>query len=710
MFIHSLLELMVALVGVVLCAWLRLVVGDIQVTSRQLNISSRGEPSFLPPLLQTNKLSEPLLSDSCPDDIWENLITHAQPKLPFRIIDGYDRSQKPGELPVILYETEELKVTVYPQFGGKVASVWSKTANYELVFDNPVFQPAALGRLNGWCSGGIEWNYPRFGHSQQTLKPVFASVVETKEKGPLLRVYEYDREFSSIWQVDLLIANGSLFAHVTLTNRLPEQLEAYWWTNIGVPWHSNKTRVLVDCPYAIMSSSFGLRPQAFPNTDDCGFNPEFSSAQDHSFPSNFGTAREVFLRPPNTTSNEPYRWHAFVNGSGYGLIHTQSVKVNGRKFWAWGQDPFDDNRMRFLSSNTQRNAGDYFEMQSGIAPTQFQTFPFAPSSTISWTEVFSPLDVSDDTGTLSKLLSPNYKEAIESTRELVTGVVSEELFTEIDEFLDTVSDVKETKMLWQGSGWAELEQERLGHPLKPGLNFSYAVDEETQPWYELLKDGTFSQTSLQSLPYSYQVRPEWTQLLEESVKKHNSTWLHCLHLGIAASFDQNFTKAFSLFQQSNAHQKNVLAIRNLAWLAANGLGDGDVTQLYLEAWQLALAQRGSRMVSDGLIGNLAGEIAEYKFTHGEPLSSFYESIPSFALEVNYVRFAAVAVALEKGQYAEAVHLLQSTPFTYPAGGNVLVTWWYDAHYKLHNATTLLEQLHVRRAFPPPFSIDFRGAT
>ena len=51
-----------------------------------------------------------------------------------------------------------------------------------------------------WTSGGIEWNWsPGFiGHSTFTLSPVHAAVLETA-KGPVVRVYEFDRIKNTTW-------------------------------------------------------------------------------------------------------------------------------------------------------------------------------------------------------------------------------------------------------------------------------------------------------------------------------------------------------------------------------------------------------------------------------------------------------------------------------------------------------------------------------
>lgn len=124
--------------------------------------------------------------------------------LPYQLLDDYDRSQEDGSLSAIFIENDHLKLTVYPQYGGRLASIYYKTEDRELLFHNPVFQPANLAILNAWFSGGIEWNGLMPGHTLVTCSPVFAAKVET-DSGPILRLYEFDRVREAIWQVDLYL-------------------------------------------------------------------------------------------------------------------------------------------------------------------------------------------------------------------------------------------------------------------------------------------------------------------------------------------------------------------------------------------------------------------------------------------------------------------------------------------------------------------------
>ena len=83
-------------------------------------------------------------------------------------------------------------------------------------------------------------NWPRLGHSVFTSKPIFAGKITTKY-GEVLRIYEYDREMNSTWQVDTLLSDstdinsceGVLWIHVKVHNTNPTEIAGYWWTNVG---------------------------------------------------------------------------------------------------------------------------------------------------------------------------------------------------------------------------------------------------------------------------------------------------------------------------------------------------------------------------------------------------------------------------------------------------------------------------------------------
>ena len=292
------------------------------LSTRRMNASAMGEPNQLPLFLPIR--AKPTdVSDECGDELWNDLIVETTPVLPYRLRDGYDRAQTP-DTPVLTV-TQEVKetdaataavLTFYPESGGKLASV--VMGGREILFDNPVLQPANLSRLNAWTSGGVEWNWPRLGHSVFTAAPVYMGSLSATLPGgdgdgmpgrgkrgstlgagkgrtiDVTRIWEFDRELNTTWQVDVAVANNTVWVHVKVNNRhngTADPVDAYWWTNIGVPLDA-KTRVLAPVDVVASNSPQGQSCLPFPNFDDCaassdGWNwngsTSFFPTTDHSY-------------------------------------------------------------------------------------------------------------------------------------------------------------------------------------------------------------------------------------------------------------------------------------------------------------------------------------------------------------------------------------------------------------------------------------------
>src|SRR4051812_44961162 len=104
-----------------------IVTASIYPSERALNISGIGPANQLP-LFVSSLPHGPVFGvlDSCPDDIWQNLLCYDVPHLPYVMLDSYDRKQTPAKLPVLIVENQNYIATVEPQFGGKIASLYHK--------------------------------------------------------------------------------------------------------------------------------------------------------------------------------------------------------------------------------------------------------------------------------------------------------------------------------------------------------------------------------------------------------------------------------------------------------------------------------------------------------------------------------------------------------------------------------------------------------
>ena len=108
-----------------------------------------------------------------------------------------------------MLENEHLKATFLPELGGRLYSLVAKPGERELLFRNPLFQPANLAIRNAWFAGGIEWNVGQFGHTFTTCAPLFAAEIVGPAGEPGLRLYEFERCKRLFWQVDFYLPPGS---------------------------------------------------------------------------------------------------------------------------------------------------------------------------------------------------------------------------------------------------------------------------------------------------------------------------------------------------------------------------------------------------------------------------------------------------------------------------------------------------------------------
>src|SRR3569833_2228001 len=85
--------------------------------------------------------------------------------LPYQVSDDYDREVRPGQFDVVVIDNGRLRAVVAPSLGGRLLELKDLATGRDLVFRNPVIQPANLAALNALFSGGIVWNGLTPGHT-----------------------------------------------------------------------------------------------------------------------------------------------------------------------------------------------------------------------------------------------------------------------------------------------------------------------------------------------------------------------------------------------------------------------------------------------------------------------------------------------------------------------------------------------------------------
>lgn len=649
---------------------------------RALPVASLGEPNRWPQFrfqLKGRPIAVPTgLSE---EDRAGMAASTTVPPLPYLLQDNYTRERSPGHLPTITIENSGLRAILYPSLGGRMISLFDHAQQRELIFDNPVFQPANLAIRNAWFSGGVEWNGPLYGHSLLTCSPVFAGVVETP-RGAVLRLYEFDRALETTWQVDLFLprAEARLWVHVKAINPNDHAIAFYWWTNIAVPL-TRETRVLAPMDYALAHDAAGNRHLSFPNFD--GF--------DGSYPSRYPYSKSVFFRKPGSNR----AWSIAVDGQGRGLSHVSTATLFGRKFFTWGNARGGRRWMDFLSEDGR---GDYLEIQGGVTPTQLQTRPLAAGASIEWTECLSPFAMP-----AKDAHAADYAAACAAAEKGIDLKVPAGALREVDAFLRSQADRPVRTLLARGAAWGLLHEKRTGRRISPGLSFEQEPGEDERPWWELLTKGTFSEETLSQPPRSFNVSPGWSDRLRESMRTRGATAWHHLHLGVAQMEASAFAEARASFTASLALKESALAHRHLALLSERDGALEAAQAAYAKAWLLSGDDR-----------NLAVEICDFFMRHRRPaaFTAFVKTLPPAVAAHERIQLMGAQIALDRGDYQFVRDLLQREFCTIREGERSLSELWFASHLqeaeqRAGHPLTESERRKVMDANPPPRKIDFR---
>lgn len=650
-------------------------------TARQMPMSRLGDPSGLPrfrwqqPTLDKNT---PPNRDLTPEESSHGFQWGKDSILPYRVYDDYDRSQEPGAMELVTIENGRLRVSVAPQFGGRLMELHDLKLGRDLVFTNPVFQPANLAALNAWFSGGIEWNGLIPGHTPFTTASVFAGIIET-ERGPVLRLYEFDRIVEATWQIDLFLPNDDdrLYVHGRIVNSSEATRLAYWWTNVAAPM-SKGMRVLAPADYSIEHVLPGNELARFPFPDPSRF--------DGSYPDRWRDSTSVFFRKPDAER----LFIAALDADGIGLAQTATAALQGRKFFYFGTGSGGQQWMDYLA---RPGEGDYIEIQSGIAPTQNQRFELAPNSEVHFTEVYGALSVDP-----AKAHDADYQMAARAAGEAVDARFPAAELADVDAFLTDVSRRPLTQRLADGSSWGGRQEKLTGKPLATGLDFT--VKHAADCWDELVTTGRFSEASLKKVPTDFAVSESWVEALETSRDKSGETWLHALLLGIATLDNGDRDAARALFERSIALKPTWLGRRQRA-LVTNDPDAAD--RDYLAAW-----------AGGGAPPALAAEIVALLVKHGrlERLRMFASSLPDSALTDERVHLGRAMVAAEAGDLDLLERLLGRHFATVREGENLLDELWVALQrgrlQKALGRTPSTTELAARlKQHPVPAHLNFR---
>ncbi|MFI1796268.1 DUF5107 domain-containing protein [Streptomyces sp. NPDC020379] len=434
--------------------------------------------------------------------------------LPVRRRDGYSRERTPADVEAIVIENDRLRATVLPGLGGRVHSLEHKPSGTQLLYSNPVVQPAEFALNGAWFSGGIEWNIGATGHTPLSMSPLHAARVPAPDGGEMLRLWEWERMRDLPFQVDLWLPDDSdfLYAGVRIRNPHDRPAPVYWWSNIAVP-ESATSRVLAPAREA-WRFGYERSLRRVPV-------PEWEGA-DRTYPLNSEHAADFFYDVPDGAR----RWITSLDADGRGLVQTSTDLLRGRKLFVWGAGPGGRRWQQWL---TEPGTPGYAEIQAGLARTQLEHVRLEAEGEFAWLEAYGPLAADPAT-----VHGADWRAACGEVETRLEAALPRADVERAYAAWRPYADLDPKDSLATGSGWGALEVERGRFDL-PGTPFAPStLGEEQAPWLELLRTGSMTLPRRALPPGPTLVSPYWRDQLEtaETGNPHYDHYL-AYHLGVA---------------------------------------------------------------------------------------------------------------------------------------------------------------------------------
>ncbi|MFI9256448.1 DUF5107 domain-containing protein [Streptomyces sioyaensis] len=534
--------------------------------------------------------------------------------LPTRMRDGYGRARRSTDVEALVLENDRLRATVLPGLGGRVYSLHHKPTGRELLYRNPVLQPAAFALNGAWFSGGIEWNIGATGHTTLTCAPLHAARLPAPDGGEMLRLWEWERLRDLPFQVDLWLPDGSDFLHVgvRIRNPHPHTVPVYWWSNTAVP-EDEGTRVLAPADEAWhFGYAHTLRRVPVPD----------SEGADRSYPLRSEYPADYFYDVPEGARG----WITSLGADGRGLVQTSTGTLRCRKLFLWGAGRAGRRWQQWL---TAPGTGGYAEIQAGLARTQLEHVPLDAGGEFAWLEAYGPLETD-----AAAVHGADWAAARGEVAARLEAVLPRADVEAAYAAWRPYADHEPKESLATGSGWGALEVARAGLDL-PGTPFEAAtLGAEQEPWLTLLTTGDLP--AAPPAPGPALVAPAWRELLESAAPGPATDY----HLGLAQWHAGDRAQAVRSWERALAQGAGCLPLYCLAVAESVAGEPARAADRYAQACAVA-----ARSASD----------------EGPRARAWQEVLPALARE-------AVPALLAADRTAEAAQLLAGLRQTAPADG------------------------------------------
>jgi hypothetical protein len=305
-------------------------------------------------------------------------------------------------------ENRYLKVTLLPEFGGRILSIIYKPTGHEQLYRTEVGVPYGIAGdtfYYDWLMvvGGIFPTFPDAEHGKTWLKPwdfkvVKQSAGEVTVSMSLKDDFEYSaapskfrRGFTGIeatYYVTLNAGRAALDARMVLKNPQPRTIPYEYWTCTTLAPGSDPKHPKTTGGAEIIAPIDAYRTPAWSadlSGGDESLGPGNSRFEKLRYFKNWPSAGIAYAAPDMRGGNF---WGVINHDNDEGIIRIADNTVTpGLKMWTWGFPSFTDETDPRKDPNPQR---PYVELWAGVSNEFFHSAEFPALGEVSIRETYSP--------------------------------------------------------------------------------------------------------------------------------------------------------------------------------------------------------------------------------------------------------------------------------------------------------------------------------
>ena len=302
---------------------------------------------------------------------------------PYFRFDGFSAKGTDRQWKVVSLENDYIKLTLFPEIGGKIWGAVDKTTGKEFIYNNHVVKFRDIAMRGPWTSGGIEFNFGIIGHAPTSSTPVDYVTRQKPDGSVSCYVSSYELVTRTLWTVEVNLPKDKAYFTTTTTwhNSSTIDQRYYQWMNAGYPAAGNVEFCYPGTNYI----GHGGELHSFP-LDEQGRDISWYEKND------FGNSKSYHIVGKYNDFYGAY-WHDNDFGS---IHHADYDEKLGMKIFLWGLSR-EGGIWEDLLTDTN---GQYIELQSGrmynqpasnSSLTPYKHTAFGPQATDRWTEYWFPV-------------------------------------------------------------------------------------------------------------------------------------------------------------------------------------------------------------------------------------------------------------------------------------------------------------------------------